>query len=305
MTNLLRTFQAKRFVRNASPSYQKALWKYSDDHQSSGKLSFPLLWWRTPDPGNFGDWLSPVLFETLFEAKPFHIGHRELNRAHVLGIGSIAKFANNQSIVLGAGISAQNQIIASAAKPFLLRGPFSAKAIEGAPRHRSDIPLGDPGILLKEILDIHAPATKDQRLAFVPHYVHENYPANLGEGIVQYRIWANSLAEMRLLWRRISSHSGLITSSLHAFIGAQSLGIPVALVNLDSSSGSVSGDGIKYKDYARGAGVSIPERVHLSEEITYNLGMSLLTHEQISQEKIREVRSALEEGLGFYFSQHT
>jgi hypothetical protein len=158
---------------------------------------------------------------------------------------------------------------------------------------------------LKEILDIKLTATKDDRLAFLPHYIHENHPVNLGEGIVQYNIWANSLAEMRSLWNQISSHSGLITSSLHAFIGAQSLGIPVALVDLDTSRVSVSGDGIKYRDYARGVDVPIPERIHLTEGITHSVGMSILTHDEISQVKILEVRSALERGLQFYFSQHT
>lgn len=270
-----------------------------DQNFAGEEKAVPLVWWSSPAQGNFGDWLSPILLESAFKVKPYFLHHKRLHRPHVFGIGSIAKYANRHSLILGSGIIAKEDSIDSRATARLLRGPHSASAWRGQ-KTRHDLSLGDPGILLKLLLQHDEPRSVDDQIAFIPHYVHEDVPLALGEGIVPYRIWANSLSQIRALWTQVATHSGLITSSLHAYIGAQSLGIPVALVDLDHKFASLAGDGIKFADYALGAGVPVPERIKISGVLTHRSALSLLSLSTISAAKIVEVQHGIESGLRFF-----
>lgn len=285
--------RARKSNSGLDQSYGEQLKRYSGQSGSADPGALPMLWWHTPRPGNFGDWLAPVLFETAFAVKPRLLGRKSLTIPHVFGIGSIAKFANHHTTIIGSGISAANQEISSLANLKLARGPMTALAYQANQKTKLSIPLGDPGILLGEILDLPSPALKEETLAFIPHYVHEGVPIRLGEGFVRYQIWASNLPGIRELWSRLQGHSGVVTSSLHAFIGAQALGIPVALINLDTPSNKISGDGTKFADYALGVGVSVPERIAVQGVLTHNFAKSLLTTESITGNKKAEVKTAI------------
>jgi hypothetical protein len=51
----------------------------------------------------------------------------------------------------------------------------------------------------------------------------------------------------------------VITSAMHVMITCHSYGIPCALVTFEGYEENVHGSGIKYEDYALGAGVEVME----------------------------------------------
>jgi hypothetical protein len=84
---------------------------------------------------------------------------------------------------------------------------------------------------------------------------------------------------------------------MHVMITCQSYGIPCALVVFKGFEDYVHGDGIKYSDYALGAGVAELNPVSINPKIDL-AEIQKITHEiKISDRKISEVESAIKEGI--------
>ena len=84
---------------------------------------------------------------------------------------------------------------------------------------------------------------------------------------------------------------------MHVMITCHSYGIPCALVVFDGFEDYVHGDGIKYSDYALGAGVAELNPVSISPKID-EAEIKKITHEiKISERKISEVEAAIKAGI--------
>jgi hypothetical protein len=98
----------------------------------------------------------------------------------------------------------------------------------------------------------------------------------------------------------LNNYDAVITSAMHVYITCQSYGIPVALVTFKGFESAVHGDGIKYLDYAEGAGVESinPEAIPLDlRKVDFD---NLITHQVISKEKINEVELSLLTAISKY-----
>jgi hypothetical protein len=96
---------------------------------------------------------------------------------------------------------------------------------------------------------------------------------------------------------KLHEYDSVVTSAMHVMITCQSYGIPCALVVFNGFEDYVHGDGIKYSDYALGAGVIELNPVSINPKIDI-AEIQKITHEiKISDRKISEVESAIKEGI--------
>lgn len=254
----------------------------------------PLVWWPRPFPGNFGDWLSPLIFsDASGRAVRFVPATGTARAPHIVGIGSVARFTNSHSIVAGTGASAEDAEMAPSAAYHSLRGPLTAKILRelGGPDVES---FGDPGLLLRRTLPQHIGETNG-RLLLVRHFTHRQFPVHLPEDMDEASVYAAGRTEISELVARLAGYDGVVTSAMHIAIACHSYGIPVALIRFEGFEHTVSGSGMKYRDYSLGAELSAvwePEIVPL--DLRTVSWRSRLGREYVSEAKLDEIAVALE-----------
>ena len=195
------------------------------------------VWWsKSPKPGNLGDILTPYILD--------HFGIRykytsKPRSAEALCIGSIAKFAQKDTIVLGTGTMRESDVLNKDADWRFVRGPKTREIIL---RDGGDCPeiYGDPALLMPLIVP---PQTQTMSLGYVPHYVDYEYVKTryAGQNIINV-LNPNPLETVK----QIAQCEKIISSSLHGIIIAHAYGIPAAWVEF---SDKLSGDGIKFTDH--------------------------------------------------------
>ncbi|HKC28230.1 MAG TPA: hypothetical protein VKB75_09480, partial [Jatrophihabitans sp.] len=154
-----------------------------------GSDSLSLAWWPRPFPGNFGDWLSPFLLQRLTGRRVLFQPPSAVTQApHLVMIGSIGRFVQSGSVVVGTGVSEAATRVNPAAHFVSLRGPLTAAAVRnaGGPQVES---FGDPGLLLARLLPITRRATNG-RLALVRHHAHADLPVTVPEGMDEHSVLA-------------------------------------------------------------------------------------------------------------------
>ena len=232
-------------------------------------------WCRTCGRGgsNFGDALGPRLLSTVgikteWAAPP---------QAQLVTVGSVlGKFKPNwRGTVWGTGFieeGPKNPI--PSAKVVSVRGELSRERAGLSTR----IALGDPGVLASDL----APSvvTPSEKIVIVPHYVdHEMEARHPDAPIGDIDGDPDDLLEM------IAASDGVITSSLHALIAADSLGIP----HVWEPCERVTGGAFKFNDYLSVFGETITP------------GKERLTSRHLMTEKQTEVRAQLH-ALGEIFA---
>ncbi|MEY3483790.1 MAG: hypothetical protein RLZZ218_625, partial [Actinomycetota bacterium] len=137
-----------------------------------------LAWWAKPFPGNFGDWLSPLIVSHYTDKKViFQSPVRLAMKDHMIGLGSIGRFIKPNSVVVGTGISTDELTLAKSAKYVSVRGPVTARVVKesGGPTVDS---FGDPGVLISRIFPVERNKTNG-RVALVRHFTHKPIPLTL------------------------------------------------------------------------------------------------------------------------------
>lgn len=262
-----------------------------------------LIWWERPFPGNFGDWLSPLIFRDAAQgARVLHVAPESNNpQPHIVGLGSIARFTNSRSIVAGAGVSALDADVHASANYISLRGPISADVVTKAGGKPSGS-FGDPGILMSRIIPVTRGKTNGRR-ALVRHYAHRKMFLRLPECMDDLDLTMSGPAEIATFLTKLGDYESIVTSAMHILIICQSYGIPCALVTFEGGEGLVHGDGTKYIDYARGAGA--PEVAPASVGIDLRArDFDNLTHDhRITDAKMDEVSEALSQAIASYRHQ--
>lgn len=266
-------------------------------------LPLRLVWWERPYPGNFGDWLSPLIFHRLSTDRKvmFVQPNGQDPKPHILGLGSIMRFANDHSIVAGAGVSQRNLTINPNAHYISVRGPMTAEMIKiaGGPEITS---FGDPGVLMPRLMPIVRGVTNG-RIALVRHYAHRKLFIRLPDRIDEQSITMSDARTIEALITTLMEYDAVVTSAMHIYIICQSYGIPCALVTFTSGEGMVAGDGTKYIDYARGAGVPEVAPTVIGLDLRHRDFDNLITDSVVSQAKMDEVETALRLAIETYDTQ--
>ncbi len=266
--------------------------------RDTDRSALPLAWWAKPFPGNYGDWLSPlVVADHTDRPVVYRRPQQGTQQPHLFGVGSIGRFINGQSIVVGTGISNADTLLAPSASYVSLRGPLSAEALRngGGPAVES---FGDPALVLPRI---YAPADRSEtngRSVLVRHFTHRDLPVVLPEDMDELSILMSRPEDIEQFIGQLQQYDRVVTTAMHVFITCNAYGIPCALVDFAEFSQMVHGDGVKYRDYALGAGMETPvSPAPVSIDLTTVDLDDVTTDFAVSEAKIDEVSAALTEAV--------
>lgn len=257
-----------------------------------------LAWWAKPFPGNFGDWLSPLIISHYTDKKIiFQSPVRLAIKDHMIGLGSIGRFIKPNSVVVGTGISNDELTLAKSAKYVSVRGPVTARVVKesGGPAVES---FGDPGVLISRIFPVERNKTNG-RVALVRHFTHKPIPLTLESSMDELDIFMSHPDDIKILVETLNTYDRVVTSAMHIFITCQSYGIPCALITFEGFEDSVHGNGIKYGDYAQGVGLDSISPIPVGLDFTKVDFENLTTDHKISDSKLDEVEAAILKGLSY------
>jgi pyruvyltransferase len=199
-----------------------------------------VYWARAGGGRNFGDSLAPRLLA--------HFGIEaewaRPRRAQLLSIGSVIHqaYPRWRGVVLGTG-SLRPDLMGwlSHARVLAVRGALTRDGCELP----ASTPLGDPGILVTDLFRVRR---RNGPVAIAPHHVDDDM-ARRHPGAPRI----DMLADHAEVMRAIARSRLVITSSLHALIAADALGVPHILEPHPAVIGGLH----KFTDYASAFGDTI------------------------------------------------
>ncbi|MCT2085764.1 polysaccharide pyruvyl transferase family protein [Microbacterium enclense] len=196
-----------------------------------------------PRKNNFGDLVGPVVVDLMRS----RLGLSDLSSAgrptRLFSVGSVLHFAADGDVVWGSGVNGKIAVDRYGWRTLdvrAVRGPLTRAWI--ADRAQQDVPAvyGDPALLLFE-LGFPVPVREPSRsVTYIP---------NLNDlGTAAPATVVSPRSPLPHVLEQIAASEVVITSSLHALVFAELLGVPVALIKPTAESA------FKYEDYARGTG---------------------------------------------------
>lgn len=226
---------------------RKALEKNISDAQR-----VKMFWWEHPHPGNLGDILSPYIIEKLTNIPPKFVARNK----GLLSIGSIIKWASNNSQVWGAGTSSRLIDLPADAEYFAVRGPYTRDEVL---RNGGNCPevYGDPAWILPTIYK--PKVDKKYKLGVILHYTHEDTDTKFHDDVCMISIRRIGFDQIEEFVKEMMECEKIISTSLHGVIIANAYNIPVIWASCDDASRNIHGDGVKFKDYF--STVGIPEDI--------------------------------------------
>jgi hypothetical protein len=261
---------------------------------SSNKIH--LSWWENPYPGNYGDWLTPYIFSHYTENRIIFQGltSRAIKK-HIVSLGSVGRFIKSNSVVVGTGVSSFKYPLNTKADYVSVRGPHTADLLvqSGGPKIES---FGDPGVVLARILPLTRGKTNG-RIALIRHHTHLQAPVILPNNFDELSVLLSHPDDIVSFIKKLIEYDSVVTSAMHVLITCQSYGIPCALVVFKGFEEYVHGDGIKYIDYALGAGVKAISPTPINPKLDWHEIEPLIETITVSDSKIAEVEAAIKEGL--------
>jgi hypothetical protein len=257
-----------------------------------------LSWWVRPFPGNFGDWLSPLIFSHYSQAKIKFVPPTSSVKSspkHIVGVGSIGRFINKRSLVVGTGISSYENPLDKSARYLSVRGPLTASYLKdcGGPVVSS---FGDPAAIIPRIFPFSHGETNG-RVALVRHFSHERVPLKLPENFDELSVLLSSPQAIEEFISKLVCYDEVVTSAMHVMIVCHAYGIPCSLVTFEGLEHAVHGSGIKYTDYALGVGLPEMSPVVVSRDLTKVSFKDIRQIVSITEEKKDEIESAIRESL--------
>ena len=292
---------SERFNRSYLPSpYESSALKVASSFLAySSKAShekIAISWWENPFPGNYGDWLTPFIFDHYTDKNLIFQGltSRSSNK-HIVALGSIGRFIKSNSVVVGTGISSTEHALNKKADYISVRGPHTAALLKrsGGPTIEN---FGDPAIVLARILPIARGATNG-RIALVRHHTHLQVPIKLPDNFDELSVKISHPDDITAFIKKLNQYESVVTSAMHVMITCQSYGIPCALVVFNGFEEYVHGDGIKYSDYSLGAGLPEVDPIAINPKLDIQEITPLIHDYKVSEAKIDEVESAIKLGL--------
>ncbi|MET3961486.1 hypothetical protein ABIE44_001420 [Marmoricola sp. OAE513] len=271
--------------------------------EGTGDVPVTLTWWPRPFPGNFGDWLSPLVVQSTAQRPVKYLAPTAPStQPHLVAIGSIGRFIRARSIVVGTGISTEDVELSTKASYLSVRGPVTAGLLrrQGGPSVDS---LGDPGALVRRVLPVELGATNG-RTALVRHFTHANLPITLPEGFDELSVLGSHPDDLAAFVATLATYDAVVTSAMHVMIACHSYGIPCSLIGFNGFEDAVHGSGIKYRDYALGAGLTEPwDPVPVDLDLRRTSWRDLVRTERITDAKLDEIQDALSRGIAEYLTR--
>lgn len=212
----------------------------------------PVVHWNPIRSGapvaNFGDVLGPAIVSRLVGSSARTVAP---DGPALLSVGSILHLAPERSVVWGSGVNgkmlAATKDIPDGVAFRAVRGPLTRRFLSG---HGFDVPevYGDPVLLLAdvmpELLRVSRAPVRD--VLFVPNFNDkDDVSAVAGEHELET---LDSQDHVDSVLLQIASSRFVISTSLHAVIVAEALGIPARFVR------SAHEHPFKYRDYLAGTG---------------------------------------------------
>lgn len=212
----------------------------------------PVVHWNPIRSGapvaNFGDVLGPAIVSRLVGSSARTVAP---DGPALLSVGSILHLAPERSVVWGSGVNgkmlAATKDIPDEVSFRAVRGPLTRRFLSG---HGFDVPevYGDPVLLLAdvmpELLRVSRAPVRD--VLFVPNFNDkDDVSAVAGEHELET---LDSQDHVDSVLLQIASSRFVISTSLHAVIVAEALGIPARFVR------SPHEHPFKYRDYLAGTG---------------------------------------------------
>jgi pyruvyltransferase len=193
------------------------------------------VWWLQKDK-NFGDILTPYLLD-YFNIK---YNHTDINVAEIICIGSIARHAKDNTIVLGSGmINSRKEKLNPNANWRFVRGPYTRQQVIKSGGECPEI-YGDPALLLPLFCE---ESIKEYDVGFVPHFVDYNVVKDQFPNHKVINVVNNNPLEVA---KEITKCRSIISSSLHGIIAAHAYGIPAAWA---LSINGIKGNNVKFEDH--------------------------------------------------------
>jgi len=265
----------------------------------SGKKSaqtLRLTWWAKPFPGNFGDWLSPLIISHYSKARVLiQPPTKPTGKRHLIALGSIGRFIQSSAVVVGTGISTDDVQLSRKAKYVSVRGPITAKALS-ASRGPGITAFGDPGIVISKIFPVKRGKTNG-RGVLVRHFSHSSANLRLPSRIDELSVMMSRPRDVKSFVQKLNEYDYVITSAMHVMITCHSYGIPCALVTFEGYEENVHGSGIKYEDYALGAGVEVLNPILLPTDLRKTKLKKLAKTIKVSNKKIKEVEGHIRQAI--------
>lgn len=199
-------------------------------------------WWIKKDR-NFGDLLTPYILDY------FNIDYQYsgIESADIICVGSVARHARNNTIVLGSGmINGRKEKLNPNADWRFVRGPYTRQRVLDCGGSCPEI-YGDAAMLLPLICPEEE---KKYDIGIVPHFVDYEYVKNTYPDYNVIDVINDDPLEVA---REITQCKKIISSSLHGIIAAHAYGIPAAWVEF---SNKIKGDKIKFKDHYAALGLT-------------------------------------------------
>lgn len=256
-----------------------------------------LTWWARPFPGNFGDWLSPLIIGNYTTDRIlYHSPTAPIVEHHLISTGSIGRFITPSSIVIGTGISSDDVELHPKAEYISVRGPITAKLVKecGGPDVES---FGDPGAVMSRIIPLVRPKKTNGKTAFVRHFTHNSLPMRLPENFEELSVLMSSPDKIAEFLGTLIGYDRVVTSAMHVFISCQSYGIPCSLVTFEGFEDAVHGTGLKYGDYALGVGLETVSPVAVPLDLRTFSFANIERDDAVSEVKKDEIIDAIKRGL--------
>lgn len=300
MENLIQSLSSDCMLSDQEQGAISAARTFNRYRNSNFEKEIALSWWARPFPGNFGDWLSPLIFSHYSQAKIKFVpptGSVKSAPNHIVGVGSIGRFINKRSSVVGTGISSHEHRLDKRANYFSVRGPITADYLKdcGGPVVNS---FGDPAAIISRIFPFSYGDTNG-RVALVRHFSHERVPLNLPENFDELSVLMSSPKAIEAFISKLVCYDEVVTSAMHVMIICHAFGIPCSLVTFEGLEHAVHGSGIKYTDYALGVGLPEMSPVVISRDLTDVSFEDIRKIVSITEEKKDEIESAIKESLNF------
>lgn len=249
-------------------------------------------YWR-----NFGDELSPLVVamgtrRRVVWASPM--------KADLVAIGSVLEMSllgNGHSRVWGSGLrglpadSDLSSFVKLPERVIAVRGALSRDAL-GLPTSQ---PLGDPGVLVPELL--HRQRARRSGIVLLPHF--RAWGSSAGRSLLQeargsgMRVVSPARPPLEIA-SELDRADLVVTSSLHGLITSHALGTPCLLASL--GTGVDEDHGFKYRDYASSVGYEVTP-LSVVDILSKGLSVEARDRAHIDAPKLAERCTAIAAGL--------
>ena len=289
-------FNKKYIASQGESSNMEAAETFAHYSGEKSPQTLRLTWWAKPFPGNFGDWLSPLIISHYSKVRVLiQPPTKPTGKRHLIALGSIGRFIQSSAVVVGTGISTDDVQLSRKAKYVSVRGPLTAKALS-ASRGPEITAFGDPGIVISKIFPVKRSKTNG-RGVLVRHFSHSSAHLKLPSKIDELSVMMSRPKDIKEFVTKLNEYDYVITSAMHVMITCHSYGIPCALVTFEGYKENVHGSGIKYEDYALGAGVEVLNPIVLPTDLRKTNLKKLAKTIKVPSKKIKEVEGHLRQAI--------